>query len=117
MGSPFTSTVHDGWRAFLAVPLLVEETCLGALFLFDRGMRVLNRNALRLAQAIGRQIGPLVKNAELFDELQWQHRINQASLRELERSRSALRSARCQPAVRMRLDRALASSGQGEIKP
>jgi signal transduction histidine kinase len=33
----------------------------------------------------------LLKNAELFDELQWQHRLNFASLRELERSRSALR--------------------------
>lgn len=85
------SVVRDGWRAFLAVPLMVDETCLGVLFLFDRSMRVLNRNDLRLTQAIGRQIGPLVKNAELFDELQWQHRLNQASLRELERSRTALR--------------------------
>jgi signal transduction histidine kinase len=46
---------------------------------------------VRLIQAIGRQIGPLLKNAELFHELQWQHRLNFASLRELERSRSALR--------------------------
>ncbi len=70
---------------------MADETCLGVLFVFDRSPRVLNRNDLRLLQAIGRQIGPLVKNAELFDELQWQHRINQASLRELERSRAALR--------------------------
>lgn len=82
---------RDGWRAFIAVPLAAEEQCLGVLFVFDRGLRVLNRNDLRLLQAIGRQIGPLLKNAELFDELQWQHRINQASLRELERSRAALR--------------------------
>jgi PAS domain S-box-containing protein len=85
------AAVHDGWRAFLAVPLETKESCHGVLFLFERGPRVLNRNDLRLLQAIGRQIGPLVKHTELFDELQWQHRLNQASLRELERSRGALR--------------------------
>ena len=85
------AAVHDGWRALLAVPLESKESCHGILFLFDRGLRVLNRNELRLLQAIGRQVGPLVKHSELFDELQWQHRLNQASLRELERSRGALR--------------------------
>lgn len=83
--------VADGWRGLLAVPLESKERCHGVLFLFERGERVLNRNELRLLQAIGRQIGPLVKHSELFDELQWQHRLNQASLRELERSRGALR--------------------------
>ncbi|NJC88297.1 MAG: PAS domain S-box protein [Desulfuromonas sp.] len=82
---------RDGWRAFLAVPLVAEETCLGVLFVFERSYRVLNRNDLRLLQVVGQQVGPLVKNAELFDELQWQNRLNQASLRELERSRGALR--------------------------
>ena len=85
------AAVEDGWRALLAVPLESKDVCHGVLFLFDRGTRVLNRNELRLLQAIGRQIGPLVKHSELFDELQWQHRLNQASLRELERSRVALR--------------------------
>ena len=81
----------DSWRAFLAVPFIAEEETLGVLFIFDRGNRVFSRDDVRLIQAIGRQIGPLLKNAELFDELQWQHRLNFASLRELERSRSALR--------------------------
>jgi signal transduction histidine kinase len=85
------AAIQDGWRAFLAVPLLADEVCLGVLFVFDRSYRVLNRNELRLLQVVGQQLGPLVKNAELFDELQWQNRINQASLRELERSRAALR--------------------------
>ncbi len=85
------AAVADGWRALLAVPLESKDRCHGVLFLFERGDRVLNRNEMRLLQAIGRQIGPLVKHSELFDELQWQHRLNQASLRELERSRGALR--------------------------
>lgn len=82
---------QDGWRGFLAVPLLADETCLGVLFVFERSFRVLNQHELRLLQVVGQQVGPLVKNAQLFDELQWQNRLNQASLRELERSRAALR--------------------------
>ncbi len=81
----------DNWHAFLAVPFIAEEETLGVLFIFDRGNRVFNREDVRLIQAIGRQLGPLLKNAELFDELQWQHRLNFASLRELERSRATLR--------------------------
>jgi signal transduction histidine kinase len=81
----------DNWRAFLAVPFIAEEEALGALFIFDRGHKVFSREDIRLTQAIGRQLGPLLKNAELFDELQWQHRINFASLRELELSRTTLR--------------------------
>jgi PAS domain S-box-containing protein len=81
----------DNWRAFLAVPFIAEEEALGVLFIFDRGHKVFSREDIRLTQAIGRQLGPLLKNAELFDELQWQHRINFASLRELERSRTTLR--------------------------
>jgi PAS domain S-box-containing protein len=87
-----TAVVADGWVGFLVVPLIVEERTVGALFIFDRGNRVMTRDDIRLMQAIGRQVGPLVKNAELFDELQWQHRINQATMRELERSRSTLRN-------------------------
>lgn len=81
----------DDWRAFLAVPFIAEDETLGVLFIFDRGNRVFSREDVRLIQAIGRQLGPLLKSAELFDELQWQHRLNFASLRELERSRSTLR--------------------------
>ncbi len=81
----------DGWHAFLAVPFIADDAPLGVLFIFDRGKRVFSREDVRLIQAIGRQLGPLLKNAELFDELQWQHRLNFASLRELERSRSTLR--------------------------
>lgn len=81
----------DQWKAFLAVPFIAEEETLGVLFVFDRGERVFSRDDVRLIQAIGRQLGPILKNAELFDELQWQHRLNFASMRELERSRSILR--------------------------
>jgi hypothetical protein len=48
-----------------------------------------------------------------------QEHLNDAVEEALERGlvlRSVLRSARCQPAVRTRLDRALVSSGQGETE-
>ncbi len=81
---------EDGWQAFLAVPLSSADATHGVLFIFDRGNRAFRREDVRLIQAIGRQVGPLVRNAELFDELQWQHRLNFASMRELERSRTTL---------------------------
>ena len=84
------AVVEDGWQAFLAVPLVSAEVTLGVLFIFDRGNRTFRREDVRLIQAIGRQVGPLVRNAELYDELQWQHRLNFASMRELERSRATL---------------------------
>jgi len=49
-----------------------------------------------------------------------QEHLNVAVEEALERGlvlRGALRNARCQPTVRMRLDRALTSSGRGEMKP
>ncbi len=51
----------DNWQAFLAVPFIAEELTLGALFIFDRGNRVFSREDVRLIQAIGRQLGPLLK--------------------------------------------------------
>lgn len=81
----------DNWQAFLAVPFVAEDETLGVLFVFDRGNQSFRREDVRLIQAIGRQLGPILKSAELFDELQWQQRLNFASLRELERSRSTLR--------------------------
>ncbi len=81
----------DQWKAFLAVPFIAGEKTLGVLFIFDRGERIFSREDVRLIQAIGRQLGPLLKNAELYNELQWQYRLNFASLRELERSRATLR--------------------------
>jgi PAS domain S-box-containing protein len=87
-----SAVLADQWRAFVAVPFIAEEETLGALFVFDRGKKVFSREELRLIQAIGRQLGPIVKNAELLDELQWQSRLNVASMRELERSRAKLRS-------------------------
>lgn len=81
---------EDSWQAFLAVPLISGDATLGVLFVFDRGSRNFRREDVRLIQAIGRQVGPLVRNAELYDELQWQHRLNFASMRELERSRTTL---------------------------
>jgi signal transduction histidine kinase len=85
-----SAVFSDGWRAFLAVPFIAEETVMGVLFVFDRGELGFRREDVRLLQAVGLQTGPILQNAELLDELQWQQRINLAGMREVERSRAIL---------------------------
>lgn len=84
------AAASDSWKTLLAVPMISEDTTLGVLFFFNRGRHTLSREDIRLLEAIGRQVGPLVKNAELISELSWQQRLNEASMREIERSRAAL---------------------------
>jgi PAS domain S-box-containing protein len=82
---------EDGWRGFQAVPLAANETTVGVLFIFYRTRRVLTRDEVNLLLAIGKQVGIAVEGGQLFEALQWQHRLTQASNRELERSRHQLR--------------------------
>ncbi len=82
---------EDGWQGFQAVPLAANEKTVGVLFIFFRTRRVLARDEVRLLLAIGKQVGTAVEGAQLFEALQWQHRLTQASNRELERSRRQLR--------------------------
>ncbi len=80
-----------GWRGFQAIPLVTNERTVGALFLFQRERRTYRREEVNLLLAIGKQVGTAVVGADLFEALQWQNRLTQASNRELERSRSQLR--------------------------
>ncbi|BCR06165.1 hypothetical protein DESUT3_32340 [Desulfuromonas versatilis] len=80
-----------GWRGFQAVPLVSNEKTVGVLFVFYRAQRFFSREELNLLKAIGNQVGTAVEGAGLFDALQWQNRLTQASNRELELSRQQLR--------------------------
>lgn len=79
-----------GWRGFQAIPLISQRKTVGVLFLFCYQQRIFNREQLKLLLAIGRQIGTAVEGGELLAELRWQHRLTQASNRELELSRQQL---------------------------
>jgi len=79
-----------GWRGFQAIPLISQHKTVGVLFLFSYQQRIFTREELKLLLAVGRQIGTAVEGGELLAELRWQHRLTQASNRELELSRQQL---------------------------
>lgn len=83
--------LEAGWRGFQAIPLASNEKTVGVLFLFCYGKRTLTREEVKLLLAIGKQVGTSVEGARLFEALQWQHRLTQASNRELEFSRQQLK--------------------------
>ncbi|ALC15720.1 multi-sensor signal transduction histidine kinase [Desulfuromonas soudanensis] len=82
---------HAGWRGFQAIPLATHERTLGVLFIFNHSRRLFKREEIRLLLGIGKQLGTAVEGIELFDSLQWQNRLTEASNRELEHSRMQLK--------------------------
>jgi len=83
----------DGWKSFYAIPLLSKERTVGVLCLFKRSKQILNREDIRLMVAVGKQLGGAVESAELFDALQWQHRMTRASNEALELSQEKLKES------------------------
>ncbi len=82
-----------GWRGYQAVPLVSDQRTVGVLFFFTFKERIFGREEVRLLLAIGKQLGGAVDSVELYDALQWQHRLTEASMRELEQSRLQLRDS------------------------
>ncbi len=59
-----------GVRAFLAVPIMAGETCLGALKLLSLTPgKTFNRRDLTLVESIGRQVGIVLQNRRLYIDL------------------------------------------------
>ncbi len=59
-----------GMRAFLAVPIMAGEDCLGALKLFSLTPgKTFNRRDLTLVESIGRQAGIVLQNRRLYTDL------------------------------------------------
>ena len=85
------SVRQAGWRGYQAVPLVSDQRTVGVLFFFTRAQRIFRREEVKLLLAIGKQLGGAVDSVELYDALQWQHRLTEASNRELEQSRLRLR--------------------------
>jgi len=83
--------VEAGWRGFQAIPMTTNDKTVGVLFLFCHDKRTFAREEIKLLLAIGKQVGTSVEGARLFDALQWQHRLTEASNRELEFSRQQLK--------------------------
>ena len=83
--------VEAGWRSFQAIPMSTNDKTVGVLFLYCHDKRAFSREEIKLLVAIGKQVGTSVEGARLFDALQWQHRLTEASNRELEFSRQQLK--------------------------
>jgi len=59
----------SGYRATLAVPLMIEDRALGALVVRDRAGRVFDQEEIRVAQAFADQAILALENARLYSEL------------------------------------------------
>ncbi|MCF6178427.1 MAG: GAF domain-containing sensor histidine kinase [Geopsychrobacter sp.] len=85
------AVLDAGWRSFLALPLIAHGRTLGVLFFFQRISRQFSHVEIDLLEQICALIGANIDAYELVEKLEWQHRLTQASQRELERSRQQLR--------------------------
>ena len=85
------AVLDAGWRSFLALPLIAHDRPLGVLFFFQCIPRQFSRSEIELLELISLHIASNIDTCELFEKLEWQHRLTQAGQRELERSRKQLR--------------------------
>ena len=90
------ATHAAGWRGFQAIPLVSDQRTVGVIFFFTRQIRLFSCDEVHLLLAIGKQVGTAVDSVELYESLQWQCRLTEASNRELEESRQQLRSSLAQ---------------------
>lgn len=67
-----TSRLIDaGVHAFISVPVMAGEECIGVLEIYDYNQeKLFNKRDLALVESIGRQAGIAIQNARLFEELE-----------------------------------------------
>lgn len=80
-----------GWRSLLALPLTASGRPLGVMIFFQCIPRQFSRTEIDLLEQISLFIASGIDTCELLEKLEWQHRLTEASQRELERSRQQLR--------------------------
>lgn len=78
------------YQSVLAVPLVMGEDVLGALLLFHRAADFFSQNRIPLVEAVARQIGIALNNAELFNLIrdQSEHLGNMLREQQIDASRS-----------------------------
>ncbi|MBI4730758.1 MAG: GAF domain-containing protein, partial [Chloroflexi bacterium] len=72
LGAPVDvgNEIHEGFHAYLGVPLEASGQTLGTLCGFRRAPGPWEQNAIPLLRTIGRQIGFTIENANLFQQTQ-----------------------------------------------
>ena len=83
--------LEAGWKSLLALPLIAHQNMLGTLFLYQDQPRKFTAAEMELLQECCLLLAAAINSSELVEKLEWQNRLNQASQRELDRSRKQLR--------------------------
>jgi signal transduction histidine kinase len=85
------AVIEAGWRSLLALPLTASGRTLGVMIFFQCLPRQFSRTEIDLLEQISLFVASGIDTCELLEKLEWQHRLTEASQRELERSRRQLR--------------------------
>lgn len=75
-----------GWRGIAGVPLLAKDRVTGVMYLLSRDPRRLSEEEMRLFLSIADQMGIVIENVRLFNELKWKSEELMSSFRLLEKS-------------------------------
>ena len=81
-----SSPAVQGWKGFVGVPLTARNRVTGVMYLLSRKERRFGDGDLALFLSIAGQMGIVIDNARLFNELKWKSDELMGSLRLLERS-------------------------------
>ncbi|RNC71806.1 MAG: PAS domain S-box protein [Desulfuromonadales bacterium] len=76
----------QGWKGFAGVPLTARNRVTGVMYLVSRGGRTFSPDEMALFSSIAVQMGIVIDNARLFNELKWKSEELMGSFRLLERS-------------------------------
>lgn len=75
-----------GWTGFAGVPLFAKNRVTGVMYLLNRQARSFTDEELKLFFSIAGQMGIIIENARLFNELKWKSDELMGSFRLLEKS-------------------------------
>ena len=81
-----SSPAAQGWKGFVGVPLCARNRVTGVMYLLSRTERRFGNDEVALFLSIAGQMGIVIDNARLFNELKWKSEELMGSLRLLERS-------------------------------
>lgn len=81
-----SSPAVQGWKGFAGVPLSARNRVTGVMYLLGRTERRFGNDEVALFLSIAGQMGIVIDNARLFNELKWKSEELMGSLRLLERS-------------------------------
>ncbi|BDV44698.1 histidine kinase [Geotalea uraniireducens] len=78
--------IAAGWGGIAAVPLLAKDRVTGVMYLLSRDPRRFSEEEMRLFLSIADQMGIVIENVRLFNELKWKSDELMSSFRLLEKS-------------------------------